>query len=207
VVPPAITLPDEARVHSARANRADSTGPVVAFAGRLEPERRLDTLVTAASIVRRTLPECRFLIAGAGSAENKLRALADAVGVGDCIEWLGWVHDSYSVLERANIYVNTWADEAFGMAMAEAMAMELPVIGPAAGANIDLIDHGVTGMTFRREDPAALAAAIVEIAGDAALTGEMGRAARKKATRAFGSAVTASEHLRIYDECRRGDHR
>lgn len=133
VIPPAIELPSPESVENARRQRARTTHPVVAFAGRLEAERQLDVLIHAIPMVLAEMPLCHFVLAGSGAAERQLRQLACELGIEQSITWTGWVADTYSVLSQAHIYVNTWPREGFGMAMAEAMALGLPVIGINAG--------------------------------------------------------------------------
>lgn len=197
VIPPGIDLPDPAVVECARAQRAGLPHPVVLFAGRLEPERRLDVLVRAVPSVLRELPHCRFMLAGGGSAEPALRTLAAELEVEGAISWPGWVASSANVLGAGHVYANPWPWEAFGMAMAEAMAHELPVVGVDSGASPELIEDGVTGELARPEDPESLAAAVVRVAADLRRAAEMGRRARQAAG-AYGAHRTARETLAFY---------
>ena len=64
VIPPAMDLPEEAAVVRAREARAASRHPVIAYVGRLEPDRRIDVLVRAIPEVRRRIPGTRFVIRG-----------------------------------------------------------------------------------------------------------------------------------------------
>lgn len=197
VIPPAIELPDVARYDARRTDRAAGERPVVAFAGRLEAERALDTLIAAVPMVLDALPTCRFILAGAGGAESALRTLAEELGVAGAIEWPGWVSDTSVVLTRADVYVNTWADEAFGMAMAEAMGLGLPAVAVDAGANPELVDPGVTGSLVPPRDAHALAGAIVDLLADTERLGRMGEAARRRVAD-IGSAATTAATIALY---------
>jgi len=199
VIPPAIVFPTNDALSRARAARATLAYPVVAFAGRLEPERHLDVLLRAVPIVLAEIPDCRFVLAGAGSAEEDLRQLAAELGIEAGITWAGWVADTYSVLTNAHAYVNTWPREAFGMAMAEAMALALPVVAVDAGANTEMVNGGVTGSLVPVDDSAAMAAAIVDLLRDRAVAAEMGEAARERALAAFGGRLTAVSTLALYE--------
>jgi glycosyltransferase involved in cell wall biosynthesis len=198
VIPPAIDLPSADAVAQARIDRRRIAHPVVAFAGRLEPERHLDVLLNAIPIVLARIPECRFVLAGSGSAEGQLRALATRLGIDQVIAWAGWVRDTYAVLGGAHAYVNTWPDEAFGMAMAEAMALALPVIAVDAGANTEMVEHGVTGNLVAQDEPAALAQAIVDVVGDRDRAVAMGEAARRTALSRYGAERTALSTIAFY---------
>lgn len=199
IIPPAIDLPSPDAVDRAREARRALAGRVVVFAGRLEPERQLDVLLRAIPLVRAELPDCHLLLAGSGSAERELQQLSVELGIGDAITWAGWVPDTYDVLANAHAYVNTWPREAFGMAMAEAMAIALPVIAVDAGANSEMVDDGTTGYLARESDPRDLARAIVRQLTDRARAAEMGEAARLHALATFGAAATATATLALYE--------
>jgi len=198
VIPPAVDLPPAEAIARAREQRAGLRGPVVVFAGRFEAERCLDVLLHAIPRVREQLPDCRFVLAGSGAAENDLRSVAVRLGVENAITWTGWVTDTYSVLGPAHVYVNTWPHEGFGMAMAEGMALGLPVVAVDAGASVELVDPGVTGLLVPPADPAALAAAIVGVIGDTEVLARMSRAASARALSLYGAARTARETLALY---------
>lgn len=71
--------------------------------------------------------------------------------------------------------------EGFGLVYAEAAALALPsVASGAGGGSVDLVEHGVTGLTVPPEDRAALAAAIVRLLRDGSLARRLGLAARKR---------------------------
>ncbi len=199
VIPPAIQLPDERAVSAARAARHNLAAPVVAFAGRLVVERRLDRLIRAMPLVLERLPACRLIIAGTGEAEEHLKTLAAALGVQQAITWAGWVAEPYSVLARAHVYVNTWSDEGFGMAMAEAMTLAMPVIAVRSGANVEMVQPGVTGLLVAEDDADDLASAIVEIVGQRERAAVMGERARERALSLYGARRTAQSTLIHYE--------
>lgn len=207
VIAPAIMLPDAVAVESARVRRSELPSPVVVFAGRLVRERRLDVLLRAIPLVRAELPDCRFVIAGIGEDEAELRQLSAELGVEPAITWTGWVDDAYALLSGAHVYVNTWSQEGFGMAMAEAMALTLPVVAVEAGANGELVQDRVTGRLVAPDDPGALAAALVELLADRAVAEHWGNAARRSVLARFGAPRTAEATLALYRRVHAGASR
>jgi glycosyltransferase involved in cell wall biosynthesis len=204
VIPPGILLPDDQAVASARAAREASREHVVAFVGRLERERRLDVLLEAIPAVLEQLPDCRFVIAGSGGAEDELKVHARRLEIDTAITWAGWVAEPEAVLSRAHVYVNTEPWEGFGMAMAEAMAFGLPVVAVNSGASTEMVEDGVTGFLVPGEDAAALARAIGWLARHPLRAEEMGTAGRERAVRAYGVQGVARATLAFYERLREG---
>jgi glycosyltransferase involved in cell wall biosynthesis len=202
VIPPAIELPSDEAVSRAQSSRARMARPVVAFAGRLEAERRVDVLLQAAARVHEQLPDCHFVIAGSGNAAGDLKSLAHTLGLDDVVTWRGWVSDPTLVLEEAHAYVNPIPREGFGMAMAEAMAFALPVIAVQSNASSEMIEAGINGLLVPPNDAHALAAAIVGLVSDRGNSAEMGEAAHQKAVSSYGAERTAQATLAFYRQLR-----
>lgn len=201
VISPGVALASSAQADAARRRRATHVGEyAVAFVGRLEKEKRVDVLVHAFSLLRARVPTVRLVVAGAGSEQQRLKKLAEDLGVADAVTWTGWVSEPDSVLAGADIYVNPWPREGFGMAMAEAMSYELPVVAPDAGASPELVENGVTGFLVRPEDPISLASAVLRLVEDRELGLWMGRNARQRALERYGIERTARTTLDLYEQ-------
>jgi len=101
--------------------------------------------------------------------------------------------------------------ETFGMVIAEAMAAGLPVVthpcpGLKDNAQLELVEHGVTGLVAAT--PEDYAAALARLLTDPALARRMGQAGRAKARVLFDIPVVAARLMGIYDElpARAGAH-
>lgn len=141
----------------ARANGLGQEG-LVAFAGRLVEEKGLDLLLRALAL----LPTARLEVAGDGPMRGEWEALATSLGLRSRVKFLG----SLSFQGVAELYARTavvcvpslW-DEPFGYAVAEAMAMERPVVGTPRGALSELLADG-RGFVASAATPEALAEAL-----------------------------------------------
>jgi len=163
----------------------------------LRPEKAHEILFEAAARLASSHPELSFVIAGDGPRASELRALADRLGIGRRVEFLGHVEDVPALLRRADAFVLPSRSEAFPNAAIEAMAAGLPVIASATGGLLDLIDHGRTGLLVPPGDPAALAGAIASLVADPARAARLGTAAREDAAErySFGRMVRSFEDL------------
>jgi len=198
VIPPGVAIPSSTQVEEAVAARSAAPHPVILSAGRLEPERRFDVLLDAIPTVLRSVPDCEFLIAGAGSAETDLKAQVGSLGVEKSVRWTGWLPDLAPALAGAHIYVNPWPWEGFGMATAEAMGFALPVVAINSGASPELVEDGVSGRLVEPDDPAALAAALVELLADRDRGAALGLAGRGRALSRYSVPATAESTLALY---------
>lgn len=153
-----------------RAELAPSGEVIVGYVGRLAAEKRLDLLSGVAE-----LPGVRLVIVGSGPAEPAARrALPRAL-------FLGQRHgeDLATVYASLDVFVHSGTHETFGNTLQEAAASGLPVVAPAAGGPLDLVDDNVTGLLVVPGDASALACAVSALAADGALRAAQGRAARR----------------------------
>ncbi|MFG1805242.1 glycosyltransferase [Streptomyces sp. NPDC049040] len=132
---------------------------VVAGVGRLVPAKRFDLLVRAAA----ANPDVHLLLAGAGPERGGLLRLAADLGAADRVTVVGAPDDGPDVpgvLAAADLFVSPSPEEAFGLAVVEAMAAGLPVLYAACPAIEDLPPYDAPGAYRIGDDPQDLAAAI-----------------------------------------------
>lgn len=178
---------DTERFHPARRSGAlrrelAPNGEVlVGYVGRLATEKRVDLLTPVTA-----LPGVRLVITGGGPEADELRAaIPGAVFLG---ERSGT--DLARIYASMDVFAHSGPFETFGQTIQEAAASGLPVVAPAAGGPVDLIDDGATGYLVTPGDAAALAAPVARLAADPALRARMGLAARRKVLGRTWAALT-----------------
>lgn len=160
-------------------------GPAL-FVGRLAPEKGAATAIAAARITGRPL-----VVVGDGPLDAELRASAHDLPQVTFSGRLG--ADELAAL-RASASVElapSLAHETFGLAAAESMLRGLPVVASDVGALRELVPDDAR---VPPNDPAALAAAWVRLAGDA----DAGRRQRRAAEAITDGAVIAERLGRAY---------
>ena len=160
-------------------------GPNEVLAGtvaNLRPPKDYPTLLTAAKrVVERGVP-VRFIAVGRGEEEEALRRLHTELELGDRFRFLGYREDAVHVLAGCDLFVLPSRYEGVPVAVLEALAMGLPVVATPVGTVPDVVTDGVEGRLVLPRDPAALASAIEEVAGDPARRHAMAEAAFRKGT-------------------------
>lgn len=172
--------------------------------GRITQLKGLDIAIRAMTL----LPE-KFILVIVGEAEQRrrnveedLKSLAEELGVASRIVFAGHEKNVAECLSIADVVVsaNVKKPEAFGRSMAEALAMDTPVVARAFGGALDVVRDGVDGILVRPPEigeadwPAAFASAIETVAG-MEFSG-----LRESALERFSFGKMAESSLRAYRE-------
>jgi glycosyltransferase involved in cell wall biosynthesis len=176
---------------------------VVALVGGLHPRKRHDLLIEAAPRVLEHEPRARFLIVGGGfedvgmEYEARLRQRTDELGLADRIVFVGRRDDVPAILRVCALFVLPSDQEGLPGSVLEAMATAKPcVVTPAAAAPV--VD-GATGLIVPRDDPEALAEAVLRVLLDRALADAMGRAGRERAVELYSLDATVRQYEALYE--------
>ena len=175
---------------------------VVAGVGRLVPIKGFDLLVDALPALVARVPSAHVLLIGDGEERAALEARAAALGVGERLRITGAVGDVSGLLPAADVLAAPSRNEGMGRVLVEAMAIGLPVVGTMVGGIPDVILDGECGRLVPPDDAAALAVALADLGGDAALRAKLGAAAAARAE-AFSTDVAHAAMRAIYDELAR----
>ncbi|MCU1449573.1 MAG: hypothetical protein JWP02_1743, partial [Acidimicrobiales bacterium] len=176
-------------------DRVGGDGATVVFAGRLSPEKGVDTLIDA---VGRLGGDVQLDVAGEGPDRSRLEALASRVAPGR-VRFAGRLDqkemDAFVAGAATLVLPSRWYENQ-PMVVLEAFARAVPVVATDLGGTQELIRHGTDGFLVPPDDPAALAASLEALLADPERARAMGRAARDRALAAFSPEL----HLRRLDE-------
>ena len=181
------------RASAVRRELAPGGEVVVGYVGRLAPEKELGRLDAVARV-----PGVRMLLVGDGpSRERTATRLAEAVASvpgrpnrpplllgprsGEALA------DAYGAFD---VFVHPGTRETFGQTLQEAAASGLPVVAPARGGPLDLVDDGRTGLLFDPDRPDDLADRVRALVEDPGARRRMGAAGRASVEGRTWAAVT-----------------
>jgi glycosyltransferase involved in cell wall biosynthesis len=166
---------------------------IVGNIGRLDAMKAQDVLIRAIAQVERV----QAFILGDGDQRHALEALANDLGVGDRVHFLGWVDNPRSYLSKFHLIVMPSRSEGFPLAMVEAMLAARPVIATRIGSMPEAIIPGKTGILIEKNDAVGLAEALKQLRDNPGQRLSLGKQAREMAVSHFtvGSMTTSYQKL------------
>jgi glycosyltransferase involved in cell wall biosynthesis len=152
------------------AREPQTAEPLVVFAGRHIPEKRVPALVPALALARERIPELRGEVLGDGPEREEVLRLRSQHGLDDVLDVPGFVSAERveSALARALCMVLPSRREGYGMVVIEAAASGTPsvVVAGPDNAAADLVSEGENGYVAPSASPEDLAAAIERVHAD-----------------------------------------
>ena len=136
--------------------------PLLIYVGRLDREKRAETVVDAFRLLPPSLG-AKLVLIGAGPLREQFPHIPG-------VHCPGFIRDRALLarwLATADVYVSGMADETFGISVIEAQASGLPIVGVAAGAMIDRVPATI-GRLGPVDDAPAMAANILAVLDDPA---------------------------------------
>ncbi|MEU9152191.1 glycosyltransferase family 1 protein [Streptomyces sp. NPDC048417] len=159
----------EFRDEALRREIAPNGEVIVGYVGRLAPEKQVELLAGVCG-----LEGVKVVIVGDGPSQVHLtEALPGAVFLGRRTG-----ADLARIFASFDVFAHTGPFETFCQTVQEAMASGVPVVAPAAGGPIDLVDHGRTGFLVPPRDAGAVREAVASLVADPAMRAGFGAAAR-----------------------------
>jgi glycosyltransferase involved in cell wall biosynthesis len=163
--------------------------------GRLEPRKGLDVAIAALARIR----GARLAIVGDGPSRASLEELACVVAKGR-VTFHGFSRDPRRHLADADAALCSARSEGLGIALLEAMATGLPVVGFAVGGVPEIVSDGRTGLLTRGCDVASLAEVMNQATANPGRVRALGEAARARVVACFSAAAMCEGYARTYAE-------
>ena len=154
--------------------------PAFLYIGRLRRYKGVDIAIRAFARALAQRPDLRFDVAGSGDTRPELERLVAELGIGHAVTFHGFVTEAQKLdllrSTTANIFPSP--KEGWGITVVEAAACGTPSLASDSPGLQDSVRHGDTGYLVPHGDESALAARMLELAGDPALVARLGAAAR-----------------------------
>ncbi len=175
---------------------------VIGVAARLVWSKGVDLAVEAVRALRAAGMDVELRIAGEADADNPEQVNAEELArwrATPGVTLLGRVNDMNAFWAAAHIAcLPTRGGEGLPRTLLEAAACGRPIVTSDAPGGADFVLHGQTGLIFARDDVAALAAALRNLALDASLRARMGEAGRARVVSGYTEAHAADCAARVW---------
>lgn len=189
----------------------DPEATLIGFFGNLVRQKRPSVFLHAAArLSERNEKPLAFLLFGTdrGSARAELTALAEDLGIGDRVHFMGFQTPIEPWMAGCDLMIATGVGDGLGRSLVEAMISGTPVVATDSGGHREVIEDGKTGWLATADDPDALAAAAGHVLDDPDLAQATAQRARSQALAKYSVQSHVSEMTAIYLEtlgrCRKG---
>ncbi len=165
--------------------------------GEIIPRKNHEVIIRA--IARTDNENIYFAICGKGPLKDDLKQLADSLGIGDRVKFLGFRKDIAELCNVADISAFPSRIEGLGLAGIEAMAAGVPLVSSNVHGILDYVKDGITGYAIDPENVEGFAKAIEKLAKEKDLRDSMHDAC-VKAVEPFDIHNALRTMWNIYDE-------
>ncbi len=174
----------------------------VGYAGRLVHPKGVDVLLGALAGLA---GDWRAQIVGDGDVRENLERLARALGIGEQVEFIGWVDNfevpwylrKWHVLALPSRAAVNWREQ-FGRVLIEAMGCGVVPVGAATGEIPHVI--GAEGFVFPEADAEALGKILQKLKNEPRERERVAEAGRKRVLEEFTWDVVAEKTHRLYED-------
>ena len=187
--------------------KGKSDEPYILCVGRHVAKKGINVLLRAFAILARKHQTLSLLQVGAGPLTAELRSLAEALGIGSKVRFLGALGQIRIVelMQGARIFAlpsqqaKNGDSEALGLAFNEASACGLPVVATRHGGIPEAVLNGETGFLVEERDELALSERLEQLLSDVPLAERMGRRGREYVREKFDLRRQTSALELLYD--------
>jgi glycosyltransferase involved in cell wall biosynthesis len=165
---PNLVEPDRLRALANEANGSPDDRPVICAVARLDPLKRIDTLLEAAAGLPSGLA-WRIEVLGDGPDRAALEALTSRLGIADKVQFRGWTKNPYPMMARATATALTSTYEGFSNTVLESMVLGTPVITSYCSTDARLMCEAGAALGFPIGDHLALRAQLEQVLGSVSL--------------------------------------
>lgn len=157
--------------------RDNSLGPIIFLVANYRPLKRVEDAIRALSVVSEQGVSAQLAIIGSGDWEP-LRLLANELGIGEKVHFLGRREDVQACLALGAIGVLCSESEGYSNSVVEYMQAALPVVVSDVGGNKEAVLHGETGFRYQVGDTEALSGHLLFLLNNPEAAVQMGRAGK-----------------------------
>jgi glycosyltransferase involved in cell wall biosynthesis len=195
-LPNGVHIPTHERLASQLPSAADGVLRIGTVAG-LRPEKNIGRLIRAFGEVR-ARHRARLVVVGTGPQREELEGLARQLGVGDEVEFTGYLKDPQSRLREFDLFALSSDTEQLPLALLEAMAIGMPAVATHVGDVGELLSD-VSPQTLCAPDDVSFAQALSRALECQDQWSAWAQAGRRKVAAAYSLSQMVEDWRRMFD--------
>ncbi|HAX61311.1 MAG TPA: hypothetical protein DCX95_01950 [Elusimicrobia bacterium] len=146
--------------------KIDRNSNIVGIVASLAPHKDYRNFLRAAAIIKKKLPNTKFLIVGEGKLKSDLMQFANKLKISDSVIFTGFRRDVPQLLSIFDVFVLSSYLEGLCTSVIDAMSSGIPIVATNVGGVGELVDDGVNGFLVPPRNPEILAEKTVKILTD-----------------------------------------
>ncbi|MDF2647831.1 MAG: hypothetical protein K0Q73_3636 [Paenibacillus sp.] len=181
------------------ASASKSSQPTVVTVARIDPIKDIETLIKAADLVKKQIPNVKFVIYGSVSVPayyEECLALRQKMGLEETVIFAGHTTNIAAAYNSGDLVALTSISEAFPYSVVEAMMTGVPVISTDVGGIKEALEH--TGVLVPARNHEKLAEGITHLLNSPELRASLAAEAQARALSRFTLERVLKEHLNSY---------
>ncbi|MBI5893793.1 MAG: glycosyltransferase [Deltaproteobacteria bacterium] len=171
---------------------------VIGWAGRLEPVKGCEYFLRACHLIKKDLPDVKFLIVGDGPLRKEMEELALSLDLKNEVIFLGFRNDMPEIMNSIDVLVHTPLNEGLGRVLLEAMACGKPIVAANVGGIPEIVKHDINGILVPSKDYVSTANETIRILKDKKLAERLGEGGKKVAM-GFSIKTMVEKTNRLYN--------
>ena len=161
--------------------------------------KRVRDVIRIFAKVQKRIPSVLVMV-GDGPDRVDAEEEARSLGVHDDVFFLGKLDSVAPLLANADLFLLPSETESFGLSALEALASGVPVVASRAGGLMEVVTEGETGSLLPVGDVQGMAAAAIDILGDAGIWSRMSKAGAADARRRYARNDVVALYEAFYRE-------
>jgi glycosyltransferase involved in cell wall biosynthesis len=179
----------------------DDETPMLLIAARLHPEKGYEYLFQAMKQLKlRFKGKIKLLVAGKGDLLKHYQEMVRSLQCDDVVTFLGFRKDLPDLMAAVDLFVLPSVAEAFGLVLAEALYLGIPVVSTRVGGIPEIVADGVDGLLIPPANEQALADAIAALLNDPARRVQMSGTGGEKVLRKFRFEDMVRSYEAVYQQ-------
>lgn len=179
----------------------DENNFVMGILARIEDVKGHMYIIEAAKILKQEGRNIKIIVAGTGTAEEKIKAKVKELELEDIFIFTGFLKDVKEILNILDLQLNaSYGTEATSLSLLEGMSIGVPAVVSSYGGNPGVITQGDNGYIFKLKDSTDLAKCIKKIMDNPQTYSYMKEKSIEIYKSRFTAEIYTSNIEKIYDE-------